>query len=326
MGALTPNNGHPPQGILVDSQIRSAMERGFLGIDPFDEEGLEPATYDLRVGRIGVVSTAPQPIDLSEQTVLTIEPLSVALLQTEEVLRLSPRMVGRVGPRSNIMRHGIFASTGPQIDPGFSGRLFVTLLNVTDHPFLIRHLDRFLTIEFHGLSQTPTRIYKGKHQGKTEPSTEEINAILSRGGPALKDIHRDMLELIGPMRAAVILGKEFPRLIDLQQSTLEAITKMSATAPAWETPITVPVTALGSEHYALVRDIPAIVQPAGGGFTATYFDANIATSGDTQEEAISNLKSLLIDLFEDLNAERSENLGPEPTRQLAILRELIKSK
>src|SRR2546425_5359153 len=88
-------------GILVDNQIRSAMERGLLGIDPFDEERLEPATYDLRVGRIGVVSSASQPIDLSLQPVLTIEPFSVALLQTEEVLTLSARMVGRVGPRSN---------------------------------------------------------------------------------------------------------------------------------------------------------------------------------------------------------------------------------
>jgi hypothetical protein len=85
--------------------------------------------------------------------------------------------------------------------------------------------DQLVTIEFHGLSQEPSRLYRGKHQGKTEPSTEEINAILSRGGPVLKDIHRDILELIVRMRAAAILGNEFPRLIDLQQSTLEGITK-----------------------------------------------------------------------------------------------------
>jgi hypothetical protein len=235
-------------------------------------------------------------------------------------------MVGRVGPRSNIMRHGIFASTGPQIDPGFQGRLFVTLLNVTDHPFLVRHLDRFLTIEFHGLSHSPTRLYQGKHQGKTQPSSEEINAILSRGGPALKDIHRDMLELIGPMREAVILGKEFPRLIELQQSTLEMTAKMSATYAAREPAMLVPIANLLSERYKLVRDIVAVVQPSEEGYTATYYDANVATSGDTQEEAVSNLKSLIIDLLEDLQAEDPKGLGPEPARQLAILSELIKRR
>ena len=327
MEALTLNNGHPEPGILVDNQIRSAMARGFLTIDPFDEEGLEPATYDLRVGRIGVVSTASQPIDLSVQAVLSIEPFSVALLQTEEVLTLSARMVGRVGPRSNIMRHGIFASTGLQIDPGFSGRLFVTLLNVTDHPFLIRHLDRFLTIEFHGLSQAPSRAYQGVHQGKVEPSTEEINAILSRGGPALKDIHRDMLELLGPMREASVLGKELPRLIDLQQSTLETMTGLSETsATPKPQPIIVPINILASERYVLIKGIPSVVQPMGDGFTATYFDANVATSGDTQEEAVSNLKVLLIELFEDLETERPEDLGPEPRHQLAVLREIIQRR
>jgi dCTP deaminase len=326
MEALTPSNGHPEPGILVDNQIRSAMAHGFLTIDPFDEEGLEPATYDLRVGRIGVVSTASQPIDLSVQAVLSIEPFSVALLQTEEILTLSPRLVGRVGPRSNVMRHGIFASTGLQIDPGFSGRLFVTLLNVTDHPFLIRHLDRFLTIEFHGLSQAPSRAYRGIHQGKTEPSTEEINAILSRGGPALKDIHRDMLELLGPIREAVVLGKELPRLIDLQQSTLKTITGLTATSAATQVPLIVPINTLASERHMMAKGIPAVVQPAGAGFTATYFDANVATSGDTQEEAVSNLKSLLIELFEDLETERPEDLGPEPARQLAVLREVIQRR
>ena len=168
---------------------------------------------------------------------------------------------------------------GCKIGPGFSGRLFVTLLNVTDHPFLIRHLDRFLTIEFHGLSQEPSRAYRGVHQGKIEPSTEEINAILSRGGPALKDIHRDMLELLGPIREAVVLGRELPRLIDLQQSTLETITGLSETSAAPQPPIVVPINILASERYMLVKGISVAVQPMGAGLTATYFDANVASSG-----------------------------------------------
>src|SRR5262249_52306912 len=161
-----------------------------ITIDPFDETALQPATYDLGVGNIAVVSTLPEPVDLRERSQVLIEPFASAVLQTEEILGLSRRIVGRVGARSNLLRHWIFVSTGPQIDPGFSGRLFVNLLNVTDRPFLIRHLSRFLTVEFHGLAVEASKAYEGPHQGQTQLSDDQINAILSRGGASIKDIHR----------------------------------------------------------------------------------------------------------------------------------------
>src|SRR2546426_5690447 len=80
----------PEPGILVDRQIRGAMAHGFIAIDPFDEDALQPATYDLGVGDIAVTSTAPKPIDLREKPLLVIEPYASAMLQTVEVLTLSP--------------------------------------------------------------------------------------------------------------------------------------------------------------------------------------------------------------------------------------------
>ncbi|MCH8268368.1 MAG: hypothetical protein IH846_12690, partial [Acidobacteria bacterium] len=98
---LKRNGRHMEPGILVDQQIREARELGWLKIDPFHDEDLEPATYDLRVGNIAVVSTIPKPIDLREKPLLTIEPYASALLQTDEIIELSSKIVGRLGPRSN---------------------------------------------------------------------------------------------------------------------------------------------------------------------------------------------------------------------------------
>ena len=86
----------------------------------------------------------------------------------------------------------------------------------------------------------------------------------------------------------------------------------------------VPITTLAPEPYEILRDIPAVVEPAGDGFNATFFDANIGTAGDTQEEAVSNLRSLVLDIFEYLESEAPEALGPEPTRQLGVLRVFLK--
>jgi len=87
--------------------------------------------------------------------------------------------------------------------------------------------------------------------------------------------------------------------------------------------ILIPITTLAPEPYELMRDIPAVVQPVGDEFIATFFDANISTAGDTQEEAVSNLRSLILDTFEYFDAEAPESLGPEPTRQLGVLRKFL---
>jgi Arc/MetJ-type ribon-helix-helix transcriptional regulator len=86
----------------------------------------------------------------------------------------------------------------------------------------------------------------------------------------------------------------------------------------------IPITTLAPEPYRVLRDIPAVVEPAGDGFIATFFDGNISTSGDTEVEAVSNLWSLILDIFEYLDCEPSDSLGPEPTRQLAVLRVFLK--
>jgi predicted RNase H-like HicB family nuclease len=66
-----------------------------------------------------------------------------------------------------------------------------------------------------------------------------------------------------------------------------------------------------------------VIQPSEEGFSAGFFDANIHASGDTEEEALRNLKSLILDVFDSLSAEPPKDLGPQPARQLAVLNEFV---
>ena len=88
----------------------------------------------------------------------------------------------------------------------------------------------------------------------------------------------------------------------------------------------VPITTFAPEPYELRRPLLILVQREGAGFTASFFDANLHASGDTEEEAFRNLKSLLLDVFDSLRAEPAGRLGPEPKRQLAVLQEFICQK
>jgi hypothetical protein len=66
------------------------------------------------------------------------------------------------------------------------------------------------------------------------------------------------------------------------------------------------------------------VQSTEGGSEAGWYDVNIYTSGENEEEAVANLKSLILDFFDSLSKEAAEKLGIEPKRQLEILKTFIK--
>jgi hypothetical protein len=84
----------------------------------------------------------------------------------------------------------------------------------------------------------------------------------------------------------------------------------------------VPIETLAPEPFVLKRSFHVVVSPSDGEFTATFFDANIGMSGDTAEEAVRNLKTVIVDTLEQFE-QKEAILGPEPARQLAVLREFI---
>jgi predicted RNase H-like HicB family nuclease len=84
------------------------------------------------------------------------------------------------------------------------------------------------------------------------------------------------------------------------------------------------IQSFAPEAYEVLKPIPVEIEADGDSFVATFRDASISTSGDTEQEAFENLKSLILDIFDSLRREPDENLGPVPRRQLAVLRDVIR--
>jgi predicted RNase H-like HicB family nuclease len=87
----------------------------------------------------------------------------------------------------------------------------------------------------------------------------------------------------------------------------------------------VPIQTFAPEPYSLLKPMSVLIEDSEDGYLASFFDANIGTSGETEQEAFENLKSLVLDIFDSLNREAPERLGPEPARQLAVLRSFIRA-
>ena len=157
--------------------------------------------------------------------------------------------------RRNLLQDGIIASTGPQIDPGFTGRILVNLLNISDRPFSIRRKTRFLPAEFQLLAREPSRTYDGPHQNKTQLSDDDINTMASRSGPSLKDAHHDLLEIREYLKDAAMFGRDLPRVSDEIKTYMDS--KLSRLSHQFET---APMTTLATPELNLLRDIPVIIE------------------------------------------------------------------
>jgi hypothetical protein len=105
-----------------------------------------------------------------------------------ERLQLSPLYAARLGLRSKYVRKGLFASMGLQVDPGFTGQLNVTLVNLTPQVITLPYKDDFLSAEFHKLEAPATHPYKGPYQGQQGLGPEEIRAVAEGQGLAFSEI------------------------------------------------------------------------------------------------------------------------------------------
>ena len=89
--------------------------------------------------------------------------------------------------------------------------------------------------------------------------------------------------------------------------------------------MTIQISTFAPEPYEVLRPIPVLIRPDGDELVASFVEANINASGETQQEAFESLKSLLLDIFDSLRALPAERLGPEPARRLAVLRDFIRA-
>ena len=154
--------------LLADIEIKEAIEKKDIVIENFDEEKcLQPASYDMRVGKRVIISRSrtledfkekikeeqPKEIDLEKEGSITIPAGAFCLITTYEKVRFSERYAGHIGIRSYYTRKGLALLSGLQIDPGFEGVLVLGICNISPRSFTLDYQDPFCTIEIHRLER-----------------------------------------------------------------------------------------------------------------------------------------------------------------------------
>ncbi len=185
---------------MTDELIKEACRNGKILIDPFEDRQVQPATYDLRIGSQGATLTGKKLVDIEREGYLVLEGGDFGIIVTLEELRLDTQHAARFGLRSKYARRGLLATTGPQVDPGYHGRIILGLSNLTPDPISLPFKDDIISVEFHRLNQPASRPYRGPYQDKLELRPEDIGFIVERQGVALPEVIKTLSALSADVR------------------------------------------------------------------------------------------------------------------------------
>lgn len=194
--------------ILSDRQIEEAVENRRIVVEPFEREQVQPASYDLRVGDQGATTGSKRMVDIRTMGFVTLEPGDFGVITVHEEIEFDAQHAARFGLRSKYARKGLIATTDPQIDPGFRGRLVIGIANLTPRPVPLPYLDDVVSVEFHRLEEPVETPYSGPYQDRMEFGAEEIEFIAESESLALSEMIntlRSLSENVGILTKEVSL-------------------------------------------------------------------------------------------------------------------------
>lgn len=181
-------------GMITGRQITEFVNNKKLGIKPFNRKLIQPASYDLRLHNKILASPLGED-KLGEEVTLEetrphykIQPGQMVGVLSYETIKLPLDMCGKFGIRSSFARKGINAFGGIQLDPGFSGRLDMSLLNVGPEPVKITLHEPFFTVEFMRLEEEAEKGYDGPYQNQDDFPKDQKKYILSARTTSLAEI------------------------------------------------------------------------------------------------------------------------------------------
>ena len=134
-----------PHGVLLSDEIEFYCKNYKL-LDPYKEENIKAANYELRVGLNYSVAGIDHPLELGQ--VLTIPKFEVAVIEILETVNMPNFMIGRWNIRTKWAYKGLIWVGGPQIDAGFRGILPCPIWNLSNADFSIRAGEEIAIIDF----------------------------------------------------------------------------------------------------------------------------------------------------------------------------------
>jgi dCTP deaminase len=157
-------------GTLGDGDIRRLAAEGELIISGFEPESVRQACYELRASHIFWDIQSPDEnkrIEIDDKNGYLLRPNNYVIAIVEETIKLPSDVLGRILTKGQLFSLGVLP-VNTYADPGFRGRLGITLYNASKRYIRFRPGEPVAKIEFTRLPRPVDEPYFGQHGFETE--------------------------------------------------------------------------------------------------------------------------------------------------------------
>lgn len=167
-------------GMVPERIIKALIEGGTL-LKNVDIKNVNGASYDLSLGDQYWQNGKKHTLD-EDNGFIQLKRGDFVIVSSKEIAELPNDIAARFDLTVGLFCQGVILSNGPQVDPGFRGRLICSLFNLSNSTVDLKRDQHYSTLEFIKLSE-PTTAYQGKYQGKEDiidylPTSSDPSTII----------------------------------------------------------------------------------------------------------------------------------------------------
>lgn len=170
---------HSPR-ILVDHEIKQAIQLEGLGIEPFNHKMVSSASLDLTIGNLGDTPFSElfnEGHDVSKNVVLNAN--HGVNVVTRERLDFPKNFLARIGAIAANAKKGLLAIHGFQVDPGYRGTLSFRVVNLGPKEIELKTGTPILSLELVKLSTAPDKAHNADKTRRSQRIGEELEGLLA---------------------------------------------------------------------------------------------------------------------------------------------------
>jgi len=218
---------------------------------------IQPCSIDLSIGNVYLPLSDDEQRVLSRSPGIALSQGETAVVETLEYLRVPRTMAGIGFPPSSVSLQGVLMTNPGHIDPGFSGRLKFTVINMGKEPYELKSGQPICTVLFFAIT-APDAAYDQLNTTGMPPSLP-LERLLRR-------LSRDFLNFTKRISDGV--AKEVGKLdlrLKIAQVIVPIVTAiLTAAATLWFTHYTgladLRVKVEGVEKSVLVKELESSVR------------------------------------------------------------------
>ncbi len=160
---------------LSDKTIKAIISKGFNIVAPFDNDSLQPASIDLKLGNIFYKYKLDKYtlgeqfdeniVEKKEFEHLHLDNNEIAFIGIHEKISIPEDAIGIIFPRSSITRLGIQIIT-TYMNPGYAGNMPLTIINHSGMKITLKPGYRVAQLVLFSLTELPEINYKNRDKAK----------------------------------------------------------------------------------------------------------------------------------------------------------------